>query len=52
MTRTTANRHLRRLLEEGKLRNIGKRMQPIYVLQRVITGCLVMCFGGKWKRFE
>lgn len=31
MTRTTANRHLRRLLEEGKLRNIGKRMQPIYV---------------------
>ena len=21
-------------------------------LQRVITGCLVMCFGGKWKRFE
>lgn len=31
MTWTTANRHLRRLLEEGKLRNIGKRMQPIYV---------------------
>ena len=31
MTRTTANRHLRRLQEEGKLRNIGKRMQPIYV---------------------
>ena len=31
MTRTTANRQLRRLLEEGKLRNIGKRMQPIYV---------------------
>ena len=31
MTRTTANRHLRRLLEEGKLRNIGKRMQSIYV---------------------
>ena len=29
MTRTTANRHLRRLLEEGKLKNIGKRMQPI-----------------------
>lgn len=52
MTRTTANRHLRRLLEEGKLRNIGKRMQPIYVLQRVITGYLVMCSGGKWKRFE
>lgn len=31
MTRTTANRHLRRLLEEGKSKNIGKRMQPIYV---------------------
>ena len=31
MTRTTANRHLRRLLEEGKLRNVGRRMQPIYV---------------------
>lgn len=31
MTRTTANRHLRRLQEEGKLRNIGKRMQPVYV---------------------
>ena len=31
MTRTTANRHLRRLQEEGKLRNIGKCMQPIYV---------------------
>lgn len=31
MTRTTANRHLRRLLEEGKLRNVGKRLQPIYV---------------------
>ena len=31
MTRTTANRHLRQLLEEGKLKNIGKRMQPIYV---------------------
>ncbi len=33
MTRTTANRHLRRLLEEGKLKNIGKRMQPIYVAE-------------------
>ncbi len=31
MTRTTANRHLRRLLEEGKLENVGKRKQPIYV---------------------
>ena len=30
MTRTTANRHLRRLLEEGKLQNIGRRTQPIY----------------------
>lgn len=31
MVKTTANRHLRRLLEEGKLRNIGSRKQPIYV---------------------
>lgn len=31
MTRTTANRHLRRLLEEGKLKNMGRRTQPIYV---------------------
>lgn len=31
MTRTTANRHLRRLQQEGKLRNVGKRMQPVYV---------------------
>ena len=30
MTRTTANRHLRRLLEEGKLQNVGRRTQPIY----------------------
>lgn len=29
-TRTTANRHLRRLLEEGKLLNVGRRLQPIY----------------------
>lgn len=31
MTRTTANRHLRRLQQEGKLRNVGRRMQPVYV---------------------
>lgn len=31
MTRTTANRHLRRLLDEGKLQNVGRRIQPIYV---------------------
>lgn len=30
MTRTTANNHLRRLQEEGKLSNVGRRMQPIY----------------------
>lgn len=30
MTRSTANRHLRRLQEEGKLRNVGRRTQPIY----------------------
>lgn len=31
MTRSTATNHLRRLREEGKLENIGSRMQPIYV---------------------
>lgn len=31
MTRSTANRHLRRLQEEGKLKNVGRRNQPIYV---------------------
>lgn len=31
MTRTTANRHLRRLQDEGKLKNVGRRNQPIYV---------------------
>ncbi len=31
MARTTANRHLKRLCEEGKLKNIGKPRQPIYV---------------------
>lgn len=30
MTRTTANRHLRRLQEEGKLQNVGRRTQPVY----------------------
>ena len=32
MTRTTANRHLRRLVEGGKLVNIGQRFHPVYVL--------------------
>ncbi|EKU90796.1 hypothetical protein [Bacteroides oleiciplenus] len=30
MTRTTANGHLKRLQEEGKLINIERRTQPIY----------------------
>lgn len=30
MARTTANNHLRRLQEEGKLLNVGRRTQPIY----------------------
>ncbi|SHJ56638.1 hypothetical protein SAMN05444350_13621 [Bacteroides stercorirosoris] len=30
MARTTANGHLKRLLEEGKLVNVGRRTQPIY----------------------
>lgn len=31
VTETTALRHIRRLLAEGKLRNIGTRVQPVYV---------------------
>jgi len=30
MTQTTANRHLRRLCEEGKLKNAGLPKQPVY----------------------
>ena len=30
MARTTANGHLKRLQEEGKLLNVGRRTQPIY----------------------
>lgn len=30
MARTTANNHLRRLQDEGKLINVGRRIQPIY----------------------
>ena len=30
MSRTTANGHLRRLQDEGKLINVGRRTQPIY----------------------
>ena len=31
LTRATANRHLRRLQDEGKLKNVGRRTQPIYM---------------------
>lgn len=31
MVRTTAMRHIRRLRSEGKLKNVGGAMQPIYV---------------------
>ncbi|MEG0453997.1 MAG: DNA-binding protein, partial [Bacteroides sp.] len=31
MTRNTATRHILRLRQEGVLKNIGTRMQPIYV---------------------
>lgn len=31
MVRSTAMRHIRRLREEGKLKNVGSAMQPIYV---------------------
>lgn len=30
MAQTTANRHLRRLCEEGKLKNVGVPKQPVY----------------------
>lgn len=30
MTQTTANRHLHRLCEEGKLKNVGISRQPVY----------------------
>ena len=30
MVRATANRHLKRLQEEGKLYNVGRRRQPLY----------------------
>ena len=31
MVRSTAMRHIRRLRDEGKLKNMGGTMQPIYV---------------------
>lgn len=31
MTRITANRHMKRLIDEGKIKNIGLPKQPIYV---------------------
>ena len=31
MARSTAMRHIRRLRDEGKLKNEGSVMQPIYV---------------------
>jgi len=31
LLRNTATNHLRRLVAEGKIKNIGLRMQPIYV---------------------
>ena len=30
MTQTTAGRYLRRLCEEGKLKNVGLPKQPVY----------------------
>lgn len=34
LTKTTAIRHIRRLLAEGKLQNAGTRVQPVYVKGR------------------
>ena len=38
MTETTALRHIHRLLEEGKIKNIGLPRQPIYVAQGLGEG--------------
>lgn len=47
MARTTANGHLKRLLEEGKLMNVGRRTQPIY---RPMPGYYSMSRDAKVKR--
>lgn len=38
MAKTTAMRHLRRLRSEGKLKNVGGTMQPIYVPEKGYYG--------------
>ena len=47
MARTTANGHLKRLLEEGKLMNVGRRTQPIY---RPMPGYYSMSRDAKVER--
>ncbi len=47
VTRSTANGHLKRLLEEGKLMNVGRRTQPIY---RPMPGYYGMSRDAKVKR--
>ncbi|RGN31388.1 HU family DNA-binding protein [Bacteroides oleiciplenus] len=47
MARTTANGHLKRLLEEGKLMNVGRRTQPIY---RPMPGYYGVSRDAKVKR--
>ncbi len=54
MARTTANVHLKRLQQEGKLKNVGKPTQPIYRPCRDTTACRAMQRRGDegGKRFH
>lgn len=54
MARTTANVHLKRLQQEGKLKNVGKPTQPIYGPCRDTTACRAMQRRGDegGKRFH
>lgn len=54
MARTTANVHLKRLQQEGKLKNVGKPTQPIYGHAGIRTACRAMQRRGDegGKRFH
>ena len=54
MARTTANVHLKRLQQEGKLKNVGKPRNPIYRAMRDTTACRAMQRRGDegGKRFH
>ena len=48
MARTTANVHLKRLQQEGKLKNVGKPTQPIYRAMPGYYG-VSRCKGGAMR---